>query len=96
MELLGKLYKPTQYKLNEIAPPPGWSKNSRWVDANGNYKEILRLWEDERFQVWMRVAALPAFRKLYGKYDFDIYRYLCCNWLALLVSALAFSKVTHF
>lgn len=67
-----KLYKPTQYQLNQIAPPPGWKQNSRWVDANGNYKEIPRLWEDERFQVWMRVAALPAFRKLYGKYDFDI------------------------
>lgn len=68
-----KLYKPTDYRLEDIVPPPNWKRNSKYVDANGNYREIPRLWEDERFQVWMRVAALPSFRKLYGKYDFDIY-----------------------
>ena len=27
---------------------------------------------DEHFQVWMRTAGLPTFRKLYGRFDSDL------------------------
>ncbi|CAD8147462.1 unnamed protein product [Paramecium pentaurelia] len=46
-------------------------------DLDGRYKNIdlNRQWidmEDERFMVWMRTAALPQFRKLWGKIDQDL------------------------
>ena len=30
------------------------------------------LHEDEHFQVWMRVAALPTFRKLWARNDIEV------------------------
>ena len=67
------LFKPSSYRLDQIAPPPYWIKGfPELIDSNGNYKFVPPLWKDERFQVWMRAAAMPTFRKLYGKYEFDI------------------------
>ncbi|CAD8059969.1 unnamed protein product [Paramecium sonneborni] len=54
------------------------SKGIAWPsDLDGRYKNIdlNRQWidmEDERFMVWMRTAALPQFRKLWGKIDQDL------------------------
>ena len=49
-----------------ILPPPFWRKFPQW--ANGynstNFPDISNY---ERFQVWMRTAGLPTFRKLWGK-----------------------------
>lgn len=39
------------------------------MNSNGTYKKLPDLQSDERFQVWMRVAGLPNFRKPYGKLD---------------------------
>ncbi len=64
-------YGKTSYTLDQIRPPPFWAK-SDLVDSDGKYKSIPDLNTDERFQVWMRVAGLPTFRKPYGKHQGSI------------------------
>ncbi|KAJ1967432.1 alkylphosphocholine resistance protein lem3 [Dispira parvispora] len=63
-----KKYGKTRYNLDEIVPPPNW-----WPRyTNGEYtadNPPPDLSQDERFQVWMRTAGLPTFRKLYGRND---------------------------
>lgn len=56
------IYKPTSYSLDQIAPPPFWVKRSEYVDDDGNYKKIPPIWNDERFQVWMRIAGKRMLR----------------------------------
>ncbi|KAI9179573.1 alkylphosphocholine resistance protein lem3 [Blastocladiella emersonii ATCC 22665] len=51
-------------------PPPNWVK--RYNNGTGKYDKAPDLASDERFQVWMRTAGLPNFRKLYGRNDKDI------------------------
>ncbi|GAA5998891.1 hypothetical protein JCM5350_003661 [Sporobolomyces pararoseus] len=75
-----KKYGQTKYSPSDIIPPPNW------VDRypNGYTEDNLpNLVEDEHFQVWMRTAGLPTFRKLYfrnddesmnpGNYEIEIY-----------------------
>jgi len=73
-------YSPTKYSASEIVPPPNWV--SRY--PNGYVEgELPDLSTDEHFQVWMRTAGLPTFRKLYmrnddegmmpGSYQVDVY-----------------------
>ncbi|KAI9013044.1 CDC50/LEM3 family [Gaertneriomyces semiglobifer] len=53
-----------------FVPPPLWrvAWPEKW--GPGYTKDNLPdLKKDERFQVWMRTAALPNFRKLYGRSD---------------------------
>ncbi|GAA5943203.1 CDC50/LEM3 family protein [Sporobolomyces koalae] len=75
-----KKYGPTKYSVDQIVPPPNWVERY----PNG-YQEgqIPDLEQDEHFQVWMRTAGLPTFRKLYfrndnenmpaGSYQLDVY-----------------------
>jgi hypothetical protein len=35
------------------------------------YTSFPKLADDEHFQVWMRTAALPTFKKLWGRNDVD-------------------------
>ncbi|CAG8503150.1 1724_t:CDS:2 [Funneliformis mosseae] len=59
-------YKKTQYSLDQIRPPLDWV--ARY--PNGTYTEEFPppdIETDEHFQVWMRTAGLPDFRKLWGK-----------------------------
>ncbi|ORX91145.1 LEM3/CDC50 family protein [Basidiobolus meristosporus CBS 931.73] len=59
-------YKKTSYKPNEVLPPPNWAKQY----PNGTYTDAYPppdISTDEHFQVWMRTAGLPNFRKLYGR-----------------------------
>ncbi|CAG8563238.1 12850_t:CDS:2, partial [Acaulospora colombiana] len=61
-------YGKTHYSLSEIRPPPNWEHRY----PNGTYTEAfppINPAEDEHFQVWMRIAGLPNFRKIYGKND---------------------------
>jgi len=37
------------------------------------YANLRQLSEQEDLMVWMRTAALPAFRKLYGRIEVDLY-----------------------
>lgn len=78
-----KKYTKTNYQVGQAVPPPNWAL--RYPDgytADGP-TAIPDLSVDEHFQVWMRTAGLPTFRKLYyrnddetmaaGEYQLDIY-----------------------
>jgi hypothetical protein len=48
-------FRPTKYKPGEYVNPP-------------NFPDGIDVVNNERFQVWMRTAGLPTFRKIYGVY----------------------------
>ncbi|KAJ3010814.1 UNVERIFIED_CONTAM: hypothetical protein HDU68_001960, partial [Siphonaria sp. JEL0065] len=57
-----------------VFPPPQWVKAFPGQDfSNGyttsNFPDVGTM---ERFQVWMRPAGLPNFRKLWGRLDVDL------------------------
>ncbi|KAI9496128.1 CDC50 family protein [Zychaea mexicana] len=61
-------YGITQYTPDSVVPPPNWAL--RYPD--GRYNDAHpppNLSQDESFMVWMRVAALPDFRKIWGRND---------------------------
>ncbi|RCH99406.1 hypothetical protein CU098_011248, partial [Rhizopus stolonifer] len=65
-----KKYGVTKYKNSEIVPPPNWSL--RYPD--GKYTDEYPapdLSNMERLMVWMHMAALPDFRKIWGRNDVD-------------------------
>lgn len=51
-------------------PPPNWAK--KYPNGYTNATGWPQLADDEHFQIWMRVAALPTFRKLWGRNDKDV------------------------
>ncbi|CAG8546445.1 7238_t:CDS:2 [Paraglomus occultum] len=57
-------YGPTKYNASDVVPPPNWQ--NRFPGGAYNETNILTV-TDEAFQVWMRTAGLPDFRKLYAK-----------------------------
>jgi len=62
------LYGKTQYKFDQVVPPPNWVERY----TNGTYQsqdELPDLENMENFQVWMRTAGLPTFSKLYQRND---------------------------
>lgn len=76
-----KKYTKTSYTIGQAVPPPFW--HDRYPDGYTNETGFPDLSVDEHFQVWMRTAGLPTFRKLYfrnddetmaaGAYELDIY-----------------------
>ncbi|KAI8986038.1 CDC50/LEM3 family [Pilobolus umbonatus] len=93
-----KKYSPTSYAMDQIAPPPNWALRY----PNGLYTEQYPppdLSTLESFMVWMHVAALPDFRKIWGRNDnealtagrwrimidmnFDTIQYGGTKWLVL-------------
>lgn len=64
-----KKYGKTGYSdYTQIRPPPNWRNfASGYSDAH----PPIDLSKDEHFQVWMRTAGLPNFRKLYSKNEQD-------------------------
>lgn len=60
-----KKYGRTKYALGEAVPPPYWMDRY----PNGYTESFPDLSTDEHFQVWMRTAGLPTFRKLYFRND---------------------------
>ena len=73
-------YRPTTYSPDQIVPPPYW--RARYPDGY-TQDNIPDLTKDQHFQVWMRTAGLPTFRKLYfrndnenmaaGTYEIDVF-----------------------
>lgn len=49
---------------SDALPPPNWA-----LQYPNGYTEWPDLASDEHFQIWMRVAALPTFRKLWARND---------------------------
>jgi hypothetical protein len=61
-------YGKTSYTdLSKVLPPPHWV--NRYENQTYTKETLPNLAEDEHFQVWMRTAGLPNFRKLYGRND---------------------------
>ncbi|KAI9319367.1 ligand-effect modulator 3 family [Dichotomocladium elegans] len=61
----------TQYSPSSVVPPPYWALRY----PNGTYTDQYLppdLSKDESFMVWMRVAALPDFRKMWGRNDAQV------------------------
>ncbi|KAI9292268.1 LEM3 family/CDC50 family protein [Neoconidiobolus thromboides FSU 785] len=66
-----KKFSKTNYTPDQVLPPPNWV--NRYPD--GKYTDKYPppdLSRDEHFQVWMRTAGLPTFRKLYGRTESDM------------------------
>ena len=66
-------YAETKYDPETISPPKDWiggkyrnaTVKSTWKETGVTFNPA----NDEHFQVWMRTAGLPTFRKLYGRND---------------------------
>ncbi|GAA6050540.1 hypothetical protein JCM3770_005590 [Rhodotorula araucariae] len=74
-------YLVSKYAPEDVVPPPYWAE--RYPNGYTNETGLPDLSTDEHFQVWMRTAGLPTFRKLYyrndgedmpaGTYEVDVY-----------------------
>ncbi|WWD18682.1 hypothetical protein CI109_103136 [Kwoniella shandongensis] len=60
--------KPGYDNPTDVVPPPNWALKY----PNGYVDGFPKLREDEHFQIWMRVAALPTFRKLWARNDKEV------------------------
>ncbi|KAG0380356.1 hypothetical protein BGX24_008806 [Mortierella sp. AD032] len=61
-----KKYGVQQYPdLSQIRPPPNWSQ--MYPNGYSAASPPIDVSKNEHFQVWMRTAGLPNFRKLYSK-----------------------------
>lgn len=59
-----KVYKPSEYSVDDVVPPPNWEE--RYPD--GYTEESLKaVSSDEHLMVWMKTAALPKFVKLWAR-----------------------------
>ncbi|KAG0242826.1 LEM3/CDC50 family protein [Mortierella sp. GBAus27b] len=54
--------------ITKIRPPPNWRNYRAGYSATNPPSDLSK---DEHFQVWMRTAGLPNFRKLYAKNEQD-------------------------
>lgn len=56
----------TDFDPAKVIPPPLWRKLDKYKNGytKDNFPDISKM---ERFQVWMRTAGLPTFRKLWGR-----------------------------
>jgi hypothetical protein len=93
------LYGTTQYKRDQVVPPPNWRE--RIPEYNDNFP-FPDLHEDEAFQVWMRTAGLPTFSKLALRNDDDVMesgRYVIeifdCEYMSWQRSPTTRFKLTH-
>lgn len=55
---------------SDAIPPPNWAL--QYPDGYTNETGFPNLRENEHFQVWMRVAAFPTFRKLWARNDHEV------------------------
>lgn len=74
-------YAKSSYQNSAVVPPPFWM--ARFPNGYTDQNPIPDLSKDEHFQVWMRTAGLPTFRKLFfrndgetmaaGRYSIDVF-----------------------
>ena len=62
--------KPDYASPSDAIPPPNWAL--RYPDGYTDQTGFPDLANDEHFQVWMRIAAFPTFRKLWARNDNDV------------------------
>lgn len=55
---------------SDAVPPPNWHR--QYPDGYTEQNTFPDLAANEHFQVWMRVAALPTFRKLWARNDNEV------------------------
>lgn len=55
--------------ITDYLPPPNWHEKYPNGYTEDNFPDLAA---DEHFHVWMRVAALPTFRKLWARNDDDV------------------------
>lgn len=55
--------------ITDYLPPPNWHEKYPNGYTEENFPDLAA---DEHFHVWMRVAALPTFRKLWARNDDDV------------------------
>lgn len=69
---IGKNYvtSPAYASPTDAIPPPNWKL--RYPDGYTNETGFPNLRDDEHFQVWMRIAAFPTFRKLWARNDHEV------------------------
>lgn len=64
-------YAPSAYGSGQAAPPPAWVAAGLYTDhMNADGTQWLRIPDlsaNQRLMVWMRTAAFPSFRKIYGR-----------------------------
>ena len=61
---------PAYASPTDAIPPPNWKL--MYPDGYTNATSFPNLRDDEHFQVWMRIAALPTFRKLWARNDKEV------------------------
>lgn len=65
-------YGTSKYTPDQVVPPPFWQgAHGRYGQPTGRYtnESMFDPSKDEHFAVWMRVAALSTFRKMYMRQD---------------------------
>lgn len=64
---VASFFKKTTYKHTDVVPPPKW--HYRFEGGVYNSSEQMYIDKNYRLQAWMKIAALPNFRKIYGIYE---------------------------
>ncbi|KAL5060509.1 hypothetical protein RYX36_032113, partial [Vicia faba] len=59
-----------EHKFGKYVLPQNFQNN--FIIGGGHLDESIPLSEQEDLIVWMRTAALPTFRKLYGRIEVDL------------------------
>ncbi|CAO3644477.1 unnamed protein product [Cunninghamella blakesleeana] len=62
-------YGRTQYAIDQIVPPPNWASRYPGGQYTNEYPPPDLSTGMENLKVWMILAALPDFRKIWGKND---------------------------
>lgn len=73
---------------SDAIPPPNWAE--QYPDGYTEEMGFPDLAENEHFQVWMRVAAFPTFRKLWGRNDNDV---MTAGTYRILINMSPLSKI---
>ncbi|KAJ3097295.1 hypothetical protein HDU96_000426 [Phlyctochytrium bullatum] len=67
-------FKNAQFEAGKFYPPPQWTVAFPGQNYSAGYTaaNFPKIGDMKRFQVWMRPAGLPNFRKIYGKFSGNV------------------------